>query len=142
MSQKDSNFVLEAFQLDYLKFQNTIFQILKILQVNSKLKIKSFCLRIQHMPGIMVIFLTSIVLNGFYETHGENVMIIAGSSLLLVGIFQVLCKIIVINLFPEEIKELINWIGEIHVNPAWTYLRIFIKERCQVTLRYLKIVTK
>lgn len=142
MVQRESEFDLEAFQIDYLKFQKVIFLILGILQGNPfsemKASIEKKCLT----PGIMAIFIISLILNTFYDFEGDSTMVIATYSLILVGFCQVFCKLIVLNLFSEEIRELIGWIAGFHVDPTWMNFRYLLKEHFQSTLRRLKAVAK
>uniref|UniRef100_A0A3F2ZEM5 Odorant receptor n=1 Tax=Phlebotomus papatasi TaxID=29031 RepID=A0A3F2ZEM5_PHLPP len=142
MSESESELVLEAFQLDYLKFQKVVYQVLGLLQGNTHPEKKSSILKKCLTIGIMAIFIISLFLNVNYEFEGELRMAISTYSLNIVGCFQVFCKLIVLNLFSEEIKQLIGWIGAFHVDPVWKDYTSFVKERFQITLRFLKAVEK
>lgn len=141
MSQKDSNVVLEPYQLDHLKFQKRIFWILKILQGNANSGIRGSFFRKFIAPGFMIILIFTNVLNAFCDIEGEPIIVITSSLLIFVALSQVFCKVIVTIYFSEKIHELIKWIDLLHVDASWTSLGVFIKERFQVSLRYLRIVT-
>uniref|UniRef100_A0A3F2ZE99 Odorant receptor n=1 Tax=Phlebotomus papatasi TaxID=29031 RepID=A0A3F2ZE99_PHLPP len=134
MSQRESTLVLEDFQLDYFKLQKRVFQVLKILHGNSY----SFYMR-SLSPGLLAIIIISLIFNVSYEFKGGDIAIY---SLIFVGFSQVLLKSIVLNVYPKEIRELIDWIGAFHVDSKWMNSKPIVRERFQATLRYFKAVVK
>uniref|UniRef100_A0A3F2ZEJ8 Odorant receptor n=1 Tax=Phlebotomus papatasi TaxID=29031 RepID=A0A3F2ZEJ8_PHLPP len=145
MSQKELKKNLTDFQLKYLEFQQKILFILEILSCNSHPKTDFHLLRKCINSGIVATFLITCILNFFHEIKRKTALEITITLITCAGVSQILCNTVVIIFSTEKIKNLIDWIREIHEDISWINLGCFVEKRLQLcfwwTTTAMKIFT-
>lgn len=142
MSQKELKKRLSDFQVKYLEFQQKMLFILEILNCNSRCKTDFHLPRKCINSGIMATFLITCILNFFHEIKRKTAIEITITLITCAGVSQVLCNTIVIIFSTEKLKNLIDWIREIHEDKSWINLGYFVEKRLQLCLQWTTTAMK
>lgn len=126
---------------NYQQFQRKIYLLIKILTCNVSHSNTNTIYSLSRRFLVTVIYGLLVMSNGLnvlLKLDDEDLWFKATGLLFFIGTLQVVYKMFAISRSAKEIKDLLDWIGELHTNPSWAHLKNFVEKRFKECLLYVK----
>uniref|UniRef100_A0A3F2ZEA7 Odorant receptor n=1 Tax=Phlebotomus papatasi TaxID=29031 RepID=A0A3F2ZEA7_PHLPP len=140
-SQRSTEGALFTCYSNYQQFQRKIYLLIQILTCNVSHSNPNAIYSLSRRFLVTVLFGLLVMSNGLnvlLKLDIEDLWFKAAGLLFFIGTLQVVYKMFAISRSAEEIRDLLEWIGDLHTNPSWAHLKNFVETRFRESLLYVK----